>query len=330
MLMDASFNISMEPFRALVADNLPDNQNTKGFSIQTALIGIGAVVGSFMPWILNNVFNVPNNLSGVKVQPNVIYSFYIGAAIFMIAILWTIFKTKEYSPEERIEMGIVSEERSKGKFKIPAVMWKLGLVQFFSWFGLFCMWVYTTTALREHTYNLPTMEAIKAGLAINPNDLTLKNQLKLSEDLGDWVGILFGIYNGISAIFAFFIPMIALKFGRSKTHALALLMGGLGLVLMFFMPNKTAMIFPMIFIGIAWASILAMPYAMLAGVIPSERMGVFMGIFNFFITLPQIFSALFSGPIVKYLFGGNAAYALVLGGVLMLLACIFTLRIKIK
>ena len=330
MLMDASFNVSMEPFRALVADNLPDNQNTKGFSIQTALIGIGAVVGSFMPWILNNVFNVPNNISGVKVQPNVIYSFYIGAAIFMGAILWTIFKTKEYSPEERIEMGIVSEEKIKEKFKIPATMWKLGLVQFFSWFGLFCMWVYTTTALREHTYLLPTMETIKAGLALNPSDITLKSQLKLSEDLGDWVGILFGIYNGVSAIFAFFIPMIARKFGRSKTHALALLMGGFGLVLMFFMPNKTAMIFPMLFIGIAWASILAMPYAMLAGVIPSERMGVFMGIFNFFITLPQIFSALFSGPIVKHLFGGNAAYALVMGGIFMLFACIFTLRIKIK
>ena len=330
MLMDASFNVSMEPFRALVADNLPDNQNTKGFSIQTALIGIGAVVGSFMPWILNNVFHVSNNLPGVKVQPNVVYSFYIGAAIFMIAILWTIFKTKEYSPQERIDMGFVNEERTKEKFKIPAAMWKLGLVQFFSWFGLFCMWVYTTTALREHTYNLPTMETIKAGLALNSGDVTLKNQLKLSEDLGDWVGILFGIYNGISALFAFFIPMIAKKFGRSKTHALALLMGGIGLVLMFFMPDKNAMIFPMLFIGIAWASILAMPYAMLAGVIPSDRMGVFMGIFNFFITLPQIFSALFSGPIVKYLFGGNAAYALVLGGVFMLLASIFTLRIKIK
>jgi maltose/moltooligosaccharide transporter len=174
------------------------------------------------------------------------------------------------------------------------------------------------------------METIKAGLALNPSDITLKSQLKLSEDLGDWVGILFGIYNGVSAIFAFFIPMIARKFGRSKTHALALLMGGFGLVLMFFMPNKTAMIFPMLFIGIAWASILAMPYAMLAGVIPSERMGVFMGIFNFFITLPQIFSALFSGPIVKHLFGGNAAYALVMGGIFMLFACIFTLRIKIK
>jgi len=329
MLMDASFNVSMEPFRALVADNLPDEQSTKGFSIQTALIGIGAVVGSFLPWILTNVFGVSNDVQGVKVQPNVVYSFYIGAVVFMAAILWTIFKTKEYSPEERIEMGIISEETKKEKFRIPKEMWQLGLVQFFSWFGLFCLWVYTTTSLREHTYDLPTMEAIKAGLEANPTDAVLKGQHKLSEDLGDWVGILFGIYNGISAIFAFCIPVIAKRLGKLKTHALSLLMGGIGLVLMYFMPDKNMMIIPMLFIGIAWASILAMPYAILAGVLPASQMGIMMGIFNFFITLPQIFSALFSGPIVKYLFGGNAAYALVLGGSMMILACIFTLRIRL-
>ena len=330
MLMDASFNVSMEPFRALVADNLHDDQSTKGFSIQTALIGIGAVVGSFLPWILTNIFGVSNDVQGVKIQPNVVYSFYIGAVVFMVAILWTIFKTKEYSPEERIEMGIVSEETKNEKFRIPKEMWQLGFVQFFSWFGLFCLWVYTTTALREHTYDLPTMEVIKAGLEANPTDAVLKGQHKLSEDLGDWVGILFGIYNGISAIFAFCIPYIAKKLGKLKTHAVSLLMGGLGLVLMYFMPDKTMMIIPMIFIGIAWASILSMPYAILAGVLPASQMGIMMGIFNFFITLPQIFSALFSGPIVKYLFGGNAAYALVLGGSMMMIACIFTLRIRLK
>jgi maltose/moltooligosaccharide transporter len=330
MLMDASFNVSMEPFRALVADNLHDDQSTKGFSIQTALIGIGAVVGSFLPWILTNVFGVSNDVQGVKVQPNVVYSFYIGAVVFMGAILWTIFKTKEYSPEERIEMGIVSEESKKEKFRIPKEMWQLGFVQFFSWFGLFCLWVYTTTALREHTYDLPTMEAIKTGLEANPTDAVLKGQHKMSEDLGDWVGILFGIYNGISAIFAFCIPYIAKRLGKLKTHALSLLMGGLGLVLMYFMPDKNMMIIPMIFIGIAWASILAMPYAILAGVLPAAQMGIMMGIFNFFITLPQIFSALFSGPIVKYMFGGNAAYALVLGGAMMLIAALFTLRIRLK
>ena len=330
MLMDASFNVSMEPFRALVADNLHDDQSTKGFSIQTALIGIGAVVGSFLPWILTNIFGVSNDVQGVKIQPNVVYSFYIGALVFMVAILWTIFKTKEYSPEERIQMGIVSEETKNEKFRIPKEMWQLGFVQFFSWFGLFCLWVYTTTALREHTYDLPTMEVIKAGLEANPTDAVLKGQHKLSEDLGDWVGILFGIYNGISAIFAFCIPYIAKKLGKLKTHAVSLLMGGIGLVLMYFMPDKTMMIIPMIFIGIAWASILAMPYAILAGVIPASQMGIMMGIFNFFITLPQIFSALFSGPIVKYMFGGNAAYALVLGGSMMIIACIFTLRIRLK
>ncbi|MEN9303065.1 MAG: hypothetical protein RL264_1494 [Bacteroidota bacterium] len=328
MLMDTSFNISMEPFRALVADNLPESQSTKGFSIQTALIGVGAVVGSFLPWILTNWFGVPNNLAGVKVQPNVVYSFYIGAVVFMGAILWTIFKTKEYSPQERIEMGIVEAEKPKEKFTIPKTMWKLGAIQFFSWFGLFCMWVYTTTSLREHTYNLPSIDSLKSILEDNPNDKIALAQLALSENLGDWVGILFGIYNGVSAIFALLIPIIATKIGKPRTHMLSLLMGGIGLILMYFMPDKNAMILPMLFIGIAWASILAMPYAMLSGVIPADKMGIFMGIFNFFITLPQIVSALFSGPIVKHVFGGNAAYALMLGGGLMIIAGLLNLTIK--
>lgn len=328
MLMDASFNVSMEPFRALVADNLPDNQSTLGFSIQTALIGIGAVVGSFLPWILNNWFGVPNDLEGVKVQPNVIYSFYFGAAVFMIAILWTIFKTKEYSPEERIQMGIINEDKPNEKFSIPKTMWKLGAVQFFSWFGLFCMWVYTTTALREHTYNLPPIDELKSAGEVAANAGLIKAQLKQSEDLGDWIGILFGIYNGVSAIFALIMPWLASKFGKAKTHFIALTLGGLGLILTYFMPDKYMMIIPMVLIGIAWASILAMPYAMLSGVIPAERMGIFMGIFNFFITLPQIVSALFSGPIVKHLFNNNAIYALILGGFMMLIAGIITLFIR--
>jgi maltose/moltooligosaccharide transporter len=328
MLMDTSFNISMEPFRALVADNLPESQSTIGFSIQTALIGVGAVVGSFLPWILANWFDVPNNLPNVKVQPNVVYSFYVGAIVFMGAILWTIFKTKEYSPQERIDMGIVEAEQPKVKFSIPMTMWKLGLIQFFSWFGLFCMWVYTTTALREHTYGLPSIDSLKEILEQNPTDKIALSQLALSENLGDWVGILFGIYNGVSAIFALLIPIIAVKIGKSRTHMVSLIMGGMGLILMYFMPDKNAMILPMIFIGIAWASILAMPYSMLSGVIPAAKMGVFMGVFNFFITLPQIVSALFSGPIVKHLFGGNAAYALMLGGGLMILAGILNFTIK--
>ena len=328
MLMDTSFNISMEPFRALVADNLPESQSTIGFSIQTALIGVGAVVGSFLPWILANWFDVPNNLPNVKVQPNVVYSFYVGAIVFMGAILWTIFKTKEYSPQERIDMGIVEAEQPKVKFSIPMTMWKLGLIQFFSWFGLFCMWVYTTTALREHTYGLPSIDSLKEILEQNPSDKIALSQLTLSENLGDWVGILFGIYNGVSAIFALLIPIIAVKIGKSRTHMVSLVMGGMGLILMYFMPDKNAMILPMIFIGIAWASILAMPYSMLSGVIPAAKMGVFMGVFNFFITLPQIVSALFSGPIVKHLFGGNAAYALMLGGGLMILAGILNFTIK--
>jgi maltose/moltooligosaccharide transporter len=328
MLMDASFNISMEPFRALVADNLPDDQSTKGFSIQTVLIGIGAVVGSFLPWILTNWFGVPNDLPNVKVQPNVIYAFYIGAVVFMIAILWTVFKTKEYSPQERIDMGIIPEEKIKEKLTIPKTMWILGVVQFFSWFGLFCMWVYTTTALREHTYGLESMDELKRLVATPEQSAAAMKQLKLSEDLGDWVGILFGIYNGVSAIFAMLIPVIARKLGKARTHFVALFLGGIGLIITYFMPDKYTMIIPMLFIGIAWASILAMPYAMLSNVIPPARMGIFMGIFNFFITLPQIVSALFAGPIVTHVFGNNAIYALVLGGAMMVIASLITLTIK--
>jgi maltose/moltooligosaccharide transporter len=328
ILMDTSFNISMEPFRALVADNLPDSQSTQGFSIQTALIGLGAVVGSFLPWILANWFGVPNNLSDAKVQPNVVYSFYLGALVFMGAILWTFFNTKEYSPEERKAMGIEEPSREKMKFSIPKTMWQLGSIQFFSWFGLFCMWVYTTTALREHTYGLPTMDSIKAVLASNPQDIAAQQQLSLSENLGDWIGILFGIYNGVSALFAFLMPSIAAKWGKANTHMIALLLGGLGLVLTYFMPDKYWMILPMLCIGIAWASILSMPYAILAGTLPAHQMGVFMGVFNFFITLPQIVSALVSGPIVKHLFGGNAVYALLMGGISMLVAAILCRQVS--
>jgi maltose/moltooligosaccharide transporter len=246
----------------------------------------------------------------------------------MIAILWTVLKTKEYSPQERIDMGIIPEEKIKEKLTIPKTMWILGVVQFFSWFGLFCMWVYTTTALREHTYGLESMDELKRLVATPEQSAAAMKQLKLSEDLGDWVGILFGIYNGVSAIFAMLIPVIARKLGKARTHFVALFLGGIGLIITYFMPDKYTMIIPMLFIGIAWASILAMPYAMLSNVIPPARMGIFMGIFNFFITLPQIVSALFAGPIVTHVFGNNAIYALVLGGAMMVIASLITLTIK--
>ncbi len=326
MLMDASINVAMEPFRALVADNLPDHQRTYGFTIQTFLIGIGAVVGSWLPWMLHNWMGVSNSNENGGVGDNVIYSFYIGALVFITTILVTIWKTKEYNPEEyqAIHGKVEDEQLGFGQIlkdfvKMPATMRQLGLVQFFTWFALFTMWVFTTPALVEHVFQIPV------DSTGHPIGADAEAQAK---DAGDWVGILFGIYNGISAIYALMLPAIAKRLGRKGTHALSLLAGGISLISIFFIHDKEWLILPMIGIGMAWASILAMPYAILAGSIPSGKMGIYMGIFNFFITLPQIINGIFGGPMVKHLFNGHAIYAIVLGGVFMLSAAIVVVFVK--
>jgi maltose/moltooligosaccharide transporter len=323
MIMDASFNVSMEPFRALVADKLPSEQRTLGFSVQTALIGIGAVVGSWLPYILTNWMDVPNTATEGQVAPNVVWSFYIGAVIFLSAILWTIFKTDEYPPEMQAkfageEAGVEEHDSFWDIFKdirnMPTTMKQLGLVQFCSWFGLFSMWVFTTPAIAHHIY----------GCAID--DHTSKSY----QDAGDWVGVIFGVYNGVSAIFAMFLPTIAAKIGRRRTHAFALTCGAIGLISIYFIKNPNLLLLSMVGVGIAWASILAMPYAILAGSIPIRKMGVYMGIFNFFITIPQIVSGVANRPLVKYAFDSQAIYALVMAGVLFLLGALTVLRVDDK
>ena len=274
MIMDASINIAMEPFRALVADNLPDKQRTLGFSIQTVLIGVGAVVGSWLPWVLANWANVSASAPDGQVANNVIYSFYIGAIVFFGAIMVTIIFAKEYPPKEYEQYHGKPQKSNKGIWeifsdfsKMPKTMKQLGLVQFFSWFALFGMWVFTTPAIAHHIYNLPV-------------DDTSSDEFRKA---GNWVGIIFGVYNLVSAIYAIFLPAIARKIGRKLTHAISLTCGGAGLISMFFASSPEMLIFSMIGVGIAWASILAMPYAILAGSIPAGKMGVYMGIFNFFI-----------------------------------------------
>ncbi len=322
-VMDASFNIAMEPFRALVADNLPSDQRTLGFSVQTVLIGIGAVIGSWLPYALTNWFGISNQAAVGEVPFHLLLSFIIGAAILVGSILITVITTKEYSPEELDameepgEIEIAESEKSSlmdifSDFsKMPETMRQLSWVQFFSWFGLFGMWVFSVPAIAHHIYGLPVTDS---------SSETYNNA-------GDWVGILFGIYNGVSAIFAFFLPAIALKLGRKRTHMISLIIGGIGLLSIYFMPNEDWLILSMIGVGIAWASILAMPYAILAGSIPARKMGVYMGIFNFFIVIPQIINALIGGPMVKYLYGGDPIYALITSGVSFLIAAILTLRI---
>lgn len=324
MIMDASFNIAMEPMRAFVADMLPSDQRTLGYSIQTVIIGLGAVVGSWLPYILSNWFGVSSIAAEGEVPFHLILSFIIGAIAIIVTVLITIFTTKEYSPEEldAFEKAegrepIVEEKASLTQIftdfgNMPKTMKQLGLVQFFTWFALFGMWVFATPAIAHHVY----------GLSLNDT------HSETYQKAGDWVGIIFGVYNGISAIFAFFLPAIALKFGRKTTHAISLICGGLGLISIYFIHDPKLLILSMIGVGIAWASILSMPYAILAGAIPAKKMGVYMGIFNFFICMPQIVNALLGGPIVKYLYHDNPIYAIVTSGVALIIAALFVTRVK--
>lgn len=319
MLMDASINVAMEPFRALVADNLPDKQRTLGFSIQTFLIGLGAVAGSWLPYILANFFGVSASAPAGQVADNVIWSFYIGAVVFLGAIMVTILFSREYPPAEYEAIHGKADHSSAGLMEIfadfkrmPRTMKQLGLVQFFSWFALFSMWVFTTPAIAQHIFKLPVSDTSSDTF----------------REAGAWVGIIFGVYNGISAIYALMLPSIAARFGRKKTHAFSLIAGGLGLISMYFAPNKEFLLISMIGVGLAWASILAMPYAILAGSIPSGKMGVYMGIFNFFITFPQIVNGVFGGPVVKAIYNNQAIYAIVLAGIFMIVAAISTFYVQ--
>jgi len=316
-MMDFSVNIAMEPFRALVGDMLPKHQGTLGFSIQTILIGIGAVIGSEMPnWLTK--LGVSNVAPEGYVADNVIFAFYIGATVLIISILYTIFTTKEYSPQEFAEFEggkEVAEEHSKfsDMFKdfanIPNLMKKLGIVQFFSWFALFTMWVFTTSALATHHFGL------------SPEDTKSVNFNKA----GDLTGHLFGLYNLFAIPFAFLLTPIAKAIGKKQTHALALASGGLGLISMYFIKDISMLWISMVGLGFAWASILAMPYAMLIDAIPQRKMGVYMGIFNFFIVVPQIINGIFGGPLVSNLFGKMAIDYVVVGGVCMLLGALITM-----
>lgn len=277
MVMDASFNIAMEPFRALIADMLPSDQRTLGYSIQTVLIGVGAVIGSWLPYVLTNWIGISNTAAAGEVPLNLLLSFVIGALVLIISVAITVFTTKEYTPKEMALLNqnekVKETEKSTGGLidiftdfaKMPKTMRQLSWVQFFSWFGLFGLWVFATPAIAEHIYGL------------DPNH----SQSTAYQNAGDWVGVLFGVYNGVSAIFAFFLPAIAKKVGRKKTHAISLIIGALGFLSIYIMPNENWLILSMIGIGVAWASILAMPYAILAGAIPPQKMGVYMGIFNF-------------------------------------------------
>lgn len=324
MIMDASFNVAMEPFRALVADMLPVDQSTLGFSIQTFLIGIGAVIGSWLPYLLAQWFGISKVAVNGGIPNNVVYSFYIGAAVMIITILWTVFTTKEYSPEElsnfNADKEIVVEQKSKFSdifsdiLAMPKTMKQLAPVQFFTWIALFGMWVFTTPAIAQHVY----------GLAVTDT------KSSLYQDAGNWVGIIFGVYNGVAMIYALLLPAIAHLIGRKLTHSLSLTAGAIGLISIYFITNPNTLIFSMIGVGMAWGSILSMPYAILAPSLPARKMGIYMGIFNIFITVPQIINSVFGGMIVKRFFDSQAIYALIMSGIFLLIAAISVLWVEEK
>jgi maltose/moltooligosaccharide transporter len=316
-VLDATINISMEPFRALVADLLPSEQRTTGFAVQSFFIGTGAIIASALPYIFTNWLGISNTAPAGHIPPSVRYSFYVGAIAFIGAVSWTVFRTKEYPPDNIAEFDSFKKE-NKGLFhglteifssfaEMPKTMIQLALVQFFSWFALFAMWIYTTAAVTHHIY----------GATDTASALYNKG--------ADWVGVLFSVYNGFAAIMAFLIIWVAKKTSRKTVHMISLIIGGLSLGSFYVIKNPDLLLFSELGIGLAWASILSMPYAILAGSLPPKKMGVYMGIFNFFIVIPQITAAAILGWFVKHMFGGEAIYALLLGGCSFVIAGIFVM-----
>jgi maltose/moltooligosaccharide transporter len=386
-ILDASINVSMEPFRAFVGDMLPSEQRTLGFSMQSFFIGLGAVAGSALPWILTNWIGISNLPHGDSLIPDTVrWSFYIGGAVFITTILVTVLTTKEYSPERiRTFKPVIQTEKpletpekyvSAKKFlfsgtlflllgiitivlvcyfnsdkqiyilgcimlliallfimvsimqkrsaknavveimtdlmTMPKTMLELAAVQFFTWIALFSMWIYTTPSITSYHFGATDVKSV----AYNQG--------------ADWVGVLFGAYNLFAAMVAFLLPVVAGKISRKWTHMLCLIIGGAGLISMYFIKNPDFLIVSMIGVGIGWASILSMPYAMLTSALPPDKMGIYMGIFNFFIVLPQILAATILGSITKHLFNGNAIYTLIFGGCSMIIAGFLTFFVEDK
>ncbi len=318
-LMDASINISMEPFRAFVGDMLPNEQRTSGFAMQSFFIGLGAIIASALPYIFTNWFGINNVAADGGIPDSVKWSFYIGGIAYFCAVMWTVLKTKEYPPDdleklkaENAKIGVFTglKESFMGIFKMPKTMMQLAFVQFFSWFALFAMWIYTTSAVTSHVYG------------------TSDTSSALYNEGADWVGICFAIYNGFAAIVAFLLPIVAKKLSRRITHLLALALGGIGLLSIYFISDPNMLLVSMVGVGIAWASILSMPYAMLSSILPANKMGYYMGVFNFFIVIPQIVAAGILGFLLKSLFGNDSIYALIIGGVSMFLAALLCLIVQ--
>jgi maltose/moltooligosaccharide transporter len=374
----------MQPFRALICDMLPDEQRTKGFAMQTFFIGVSSVIASLLPYAFTNWFHVANTAPEGQIPTSVKLSFYIGGVVFLAAVLWTIFRVKEYSPAQQdafnahenetaakegpeIQMnprtyyaegavlvvaGLIltclvkrldwyqglyilsfglavygalqiaaAKRYALGKVdalveiihdlqNMPATMKQLALVTLFTWFALFAMFIYTTSAVTSYHFGStdPKSELYNRG--------------------ADWVGVLFAVWNATAAVIAFLLPVLARKVGRVTTHVICLFIGGLGLISMVLFKEPKLLLISMIASGIAWASLLTMPYAILSSAVPHRKMGVYMGMFNLFVVIPQILASAILGLLVRTVFGGQAIYAIVLGGVTMIISGVLMMFVK--
>lgn len=310
-ILDASVNISMEPFRAFVGDKLDKKQRKVGFAMQSLLIGLGAVLSSSLPYILTNWFEVSNETDGAIPQ-TVKIAFYVGAGVFFAAVLYTILMTEEYPPEdmeaftkmknETAGVGNAFKEIFQGIGSMPKTMKQLALVQFFTWFGLFCMWIYFIPAVATHIFRGADHSSAEYQAG------------------AEWGGVCFSVYNGVAFVFAFLLLLLVRKFSAKGIHTTCLVVGALGLLSVAFVAEAKLLLASMFCVGIAWASILSMPYAMLANAIPGNKMGFYMGIFNFFIVLPQIAASLGLGLVMSVFLAGSTMNAVLLGGVSLLIA----------
>ncbi len=324
-ILDASINITMEPFRAFVADKLPGEQRAMGFSVQSLFIGLGAVIASAMPWMLTHWFGVESGTSeGDSIPRAVMISFHMGAAALFIAVVYTILTTPEYPPED-IEAfkKMKAESRGVGRFfvelvegigSMPKTMRQLAVVQFFTWTALFCMWIYWTPAIARQVFG---------G---NPADQAA--WLDITEKAGAWTGICFATYNLVCFAFSFVLLALSKKFSPKMIHLVCLLIGGAGLLSVSFIHDQQMLLVSMVAVGIAWASILSMPYAILSSVLPPAKMGFYMGVFNFFIVIPQVLVSLVMGKVVGSLFGGNSMMVITVGGISLVIAGFCMLIVK--
>ncbi|HEY7352328.1 MAG TPA: MFS transporter [Terriglobales bacterium] len=312
-VLDASINISMEPFRAFVADMLPEKQRTRGFAMQSLFIGLGAVVASALPWMLTNIFHFSTSANQGRAIPGTVrFSFYIGAAAFLGAVLWTIVSTPEDPPEDMEEFQRAKSNKAglRANAKeilisikaMPKTMRQLAPVQLMTWLGLFCMWLYFPVAVAHNVF----------GAADQNSQLYARGI--------EWGGICFAVYSAVCFGFSFVLPALARTVGRKNAHSLCLLCGGIGLLSVVMIHNQYVLLLTMVGVGIAWSSTLAVPYAVLAGSLPAEKTGVYMGIFNFFIVIPEILASLFFGWIMSHLLNNNRIAAVVAGGLFMLIA----------